>query len=89
MHSFVFYLAILWIAVLAGVTMFVIIRADSMITRILALDTLGVMLVAVLVLFAGAREVAFYLDAALLLALFAFIQTMVAARYHSEGVFFT
>lgn len=89
MHSLVFYLAILWLAVLGGITLSVIIRARSMITRILALDTLGIMLVAALVLYAGAREVAFYLDAALLLALFAFIQTLVAARYYSEGKFFT
>lgn len=89
MHSIVFYAAIVWIGVLAGSTMLVVVRAQSMVTRILALDLLGLMLVAVLVLFAGTRQVAFHLDAALLLALFTFIQTVVAARYHSEGKFFT
>jgi multisubunit Na+/H+ antiporter MnhF subunit len=46
------------------------------------------LLVAFLVLYADSRQVSYYLDAALVLALLSFISTVAATRYHSEGKIF-
>ncbi len=70
--------------VLLGVSVVAVIRARSTAGRILALDTLTLILVALLVLFADANRSAYYLDAALILALLAFVGTVAAARYHGE-----
>ena len=85
MHPFVFYLAVIWIAVLLGVNIFLVIWARSMTVRILAADTLTLILVALLVLFAHASRSAYYLDAALTLALLSFVGVVAAGRYWSEG----
>jgi multicomponent Na+:H+ antiporter subunit F len=83
MHQIVFYLAIIWTTLLFGVCVVFVIRAPSLMARILALDTLTLILIAFLVLFAHADRSAFYLDAALVLALLSFAGTLAAARYHS------
>ena len=88
MHETVFVLAAAWMTVLLGVTVVYVIRARSAMVRILALDTLTLILVAFLILYADANRSPFYLDAALALALFSFIATLAAARYHSEGRLF-
>ena len=43
---------------------------------------------AVLVLWSDAEGVSFYLDAALILSMLAFISTLAAARFHGEGKVF-
>ncbi|MEJ7841119.1 MAG: monovalent cation/H+ antiporter complex subunit F [Rubrobacter sp.] len=54
----------------------------------LALDTLTLVLVALLVLYAAAERSPYYLDAALIVALLAFLGTVAAALYHGErGIF--
>lgn len=88
MHETVFVLAAAWMTVLLGVTVVYVIRARSAMVRILALDTLTLILVAFLILYADANRTPFYLDAALALALLSFISTLAAARYHSEGRLF-
>ena len=85
MHPFVFYLAVIWIAVLLGVNIFLVIWARSMTVRILAADTLTLILIALLVLFAHADRSAYYLDAALTLALLSFVGVVAAGRYWSTG----
>ena len=50
---------------------------------ILALDTLALILIALLVLYAAANR-SYYMDAALVLSLLAFGATLVLARYHEE-----
>lgn len=85
MHEIVFYLAVIWMAGLLGVTGILVIRARSPMGRILALDLLTLILAALLILYADATRTAFYLDAALALALLSFISTLAAVRYHSEG----
>ncbi len=67
-------LAVIWIRSTAG--------------RILALDTLTLILVALLVLFVDAFRTPFFLDAALVLSLLAFLGTLAAARYHGERKIF-
>lgn len=59
-------------------------RIRSMVDRILALDTLTLVLVALLVLCADANRFPYYLDAALVLALLAFVSDPAATRYYGE-----
>jgi multisubunit Na+/H+ antiporter MnhF subunit len=81
----IFYLALAWIAALLAVNILLVVRARSMMVRILASDTLTLVLVALLVLFAYHERSAFYLDAALLLALLSFIGVIAASRYYRTG----
>lgn len=85
MHESVFYAAAVWMAVLMAVAVIVAIRDHSPLGRLLALDTVSVILVALLVLYSVSRGVSWYLDGALVLALLGFIATAAAARYYSGG----
>lgn len=84
MHEIVFYLAFIWMMVLLVVSIVAVIRLKSVTGRILALDMLTLVMVAVLILYADWQRLAYYLDAALILALLAFIATLVLARFHAE-----
>jgi multicomponent Na+:H+ antiporter subunit F len=84
LHEIVFYLAFAWMTVLLVVSVAAVIRLRSTAGRILALDTLTLILVALLVLYADANRSSYYMDAALVLSLLAFIATLVLARYHGE-----
>lgn len=88
MHELVFYGAMIWMTGLLCVCIGMVIRARSALVRILALDTLTLVLVALLILYSTTTESSFYLDAALMLALLSFLSSVVAARYHSEGRIF-
>ncbi len=88
MHEPVFYVAALWMTALLVVSVVLVIRARSSLSRILALDMLILILVALLVLFSAVNGVPYYLDAALVLALLSVVATIAAARYHSEGRLF-
>ena len=52
MHLIVFYTAAVWLVVLLGATVVLLIRGRSVMIRILAFDTMALMLVGLLVLFA-------------------------------------
>ena len=88
MHVEVFYLAGFWMTGLLGIAVVLVIRARSALRRILALDVLTLILIALLILYADASQTAYYLDAALALALLSFIATLAAVRYHSDGRLF-
>ncbi len=88
MHTTVFYVAMGWMTMLLLVSVVATIRLRTTAGRILALDTLTLILVALLVLYADAFQSPYYLDAALILALLAFVATVAAARYHSERKIF-
>lgn len=88
MHEVVFYFAFVWMTVLLAVSVAAVIRLRATASRILALDTLTLILVALLVLYAAAFRSSYYLDAALILALLAFIGTVAAARYYGERKIF-
>ena len=76
MHLIVFYAAAVWLVALLGATVFLLIRARSVMIRILAFDTMALMLVGLLVLFAHRNLSVYYLDAALVLALLSFVGTL-------------
>jgi len=84
LHEIVFYVAMVWMTGLLAVSVAAVIRVRSTASRILALDMLTLILVALLVLYADASRSPYYLDAALILALLAFVGTVAAARYHGE-----
>ena len=88
MHEVIFYLAFVWMTVLLVVSAALVIRLRSTASRILALDMLTLILVALLVLYANAERVPYYLDAALILSLLAFVATLALSRYHGEGRLF-
>ncbi len=88
MHESVFYVAAVWMTVLLGVSVGLVIRSRSTAFRILALDQLTLILIALLVLYADANRAPYYLDAALILSLLAFVATLAASRYYSEGRIF-
>jgi multisubunit Na+/H+ antiporter MnhF subunit len=85
MHDLVYDIALGWMTVMLGVCVLEVVRAKSVMVRMLALDTLTLVLVAVLVLYATTQGATYFLDAALVLALVSFLGTIAAARYHSEG----
>ncbi len=84
MHEIVFYFAFAWMTVLLVTSVAAVIRLRSTAGRILALDMLTLILVALLVLYAVANRSSYYMDAALVLSLLAFLATLVLARYHGE-----
>ena len=84
MHSFLFFLAIIWSAVLFGVTVFLVMRARTVAARLLALDTLTLVLIAFLVLFVHQSRSIYYLDAVLILGMLSFIGTLAAAWFHGK-----
>ncbi len=88
MHEVVFYGAMIWMTGLLCICIGMVIRARSALVRILALDTLTLVLVALLILYSTTTESSLYLDAALMLAMLSFLSAIVAARYHSEGRIF-
>lgn len=89
MHQIVLQLALGWMCVLLGACAVLVVRGRGAPERILALDTLTLVLVGVLVVFSALRRVPYYLDAALILALLSFIGTVAAARFHGRGRLFS
>ena len=88
MHEVVFYEAAAWLTVLLAVGVVSVIRVSSTAGRILALDMLTLILAALLVLYGDAQRNPYYIDAALILALLAFVGTLAAARYYGERKIF-
>lgn len=88
MHETMFTIATVWMAVLLVFCVLLMLRSRAGLVRVLALDTLTLVLVALLALYSDARGVSLYLDAALVVALFSFVGTVAAARYFAEGKIF-
>jgi multicomponent Na+:H+ antiporter subunit F len=84
LHEIVFYLAFVWMTVLLVVSAAAVIWLRSTAGRILALDLLTLILVALLVLYADSERSSYYMDAALVLSLLAFLATLALTRYHGE-----
>lgn len=80
MHMVVVSAAAIWMTVLLAAMVVATIRARSNAERLLAVDALTLVLVALLVLYSAANQRSYYLDAALALALVSFIGTVVVAR---------
>jgi multicomponent Na+:H+ antiporter subunit F len=88
MHTTVFYIAAVWMTLVLGSVLIMAIRAPSAMIRVLALETVNLILVALLMLYADSRKTPEYLHAGLMLALLSFVSTLAAARYAAgRGVF--
>ena len=84
MSDVVFLAGIAWLAVLLGVVVVRLARAETTAQRILALDLLILVLIGLLALTAGEDGRSYPLDAALALALLSFVATLAAARYYED-----
>lgn len=89
MHTAVFHAAVVWMAVLLAASAGLVVRSRSVLSRILALDMLVLVLVALLVLAADESRLSYLMDAALALSLLSFVATVAAARYHVQGRLFS
>lgn len=61
-----------------------VVRLRSTAARILAFDIMTIVTVCLLVIHSTTEGVSYYMDAALILALLAFIGTLAVARYYAE-----
>jgi multisubunit Na+/H+ antiporter MnhF subunit len=84
MHEIVYDIAMVWMVGLLCLCIVQVVRERSTLARILALDTLTLVLIALMVLYSTTTGKGYYIDAAILLALLSFVSTVGAARYHSE-----
>lgn len=84
MSDIVFYIAMIWLIGLFCVCVVMVARAESGLVRILSLDVLSLVLVALLIVYSVTTHTSYYLDAALVLALISFVSIIAAARYHAE-----
>jgi multicomponent Na+:H+ antiporter subunit F len=84
LHEIVFYLAFVWMTVLLVVSAAAVVMLRSTARRVLALDMLTLILVALLVLYSESQRSPYYMDAALVLSLLAFVATLALGRYHGE-----
>lgn len=75
----------IWMTWLLAAIVIFAVRTPSNAVRILALDAMTLVLVAVLVLFATSRQEAYFMDAALALALVSFVSTVAASRWLAAG----
>lgn len=85
MHSIMLTTAFVWLALLFAVLLVLIARSKSSLRRILAFDVLSLVIIGMLAIIAYGQDSVFYLDAALALALLAFISTIAAVSYRRHG----
>lgn len=71
---------LVWLTLLLAAVGIFAIKARSDVVRLLAVDVITLVLVAILALFSIMNRQSYYLDAALALALVSFIGTVAAAR---------
>lgn len=74
-----------WAALLLLGGGLLLLRAPDVLHRVLALDVLVVIIIALLTILSYRRDVPYYIDASLALALLSFTATLVAARYLTRG----
>jgi multicomponent Na+:H+ antiporter subunit F len=77
--------AVGWAALLLVGGGLLLLRANDALHRVLALDVLGAIVIILLTALSYLRDVSYYIDAALALALLAFTATLIAVRYVTRG----
>lgn len=78
-------IAVGWVTLLLVAGAVLLLRSSDTLHRVLALDVLVALLIALLIVLSYLRDVSYYIDAALSLALLSFTATLVAARYVTRG----
>ena len=84
-HEWVLRIGLVWALLLVLGFLAAVVRGPSVLDRVLATNGFATCLVAVLALLAFLRSEVGYLDAALALALLAFVGTIAAARLRDRG----
>ncbi len=85
MPAFIVIPALAWVTLLLVAGGLVLVRARDVFQRIVALDLLAVIVIALLALLSYLRGQPYYFDAAVALALLSFVATVAAARYLDQG----
>lgn len=85
MNDTILNVAVIWTFLLMATVVLGLLRTPHPLTRILMLDFITLILIAILILYAIREGRPYFLDAALVLAALSFISTTAAARYQSEG----
>lgn len=85
MPELVLEIAVAWSVLLLFGGGALLLRARDTLHRVLALDVLVAILIVLLAMLSYLRDVSFYIDAALALALLSLTATFVAARYVTRG----
>jgi multicomponent Na+:H+ antiporter subunit F len=83
--DFVAAVAFAWATLLLVAGGVVLLRSRDALQRVLALDVLVAIVIALLTSLSYLRDVSYYIDAALALALLSFTATLVAARHVVRG----
>ena len=78
-------IAVGWAALLVVGGGLVLLRSSDSLRRVLALDVLGAIVIVLLTTLSYLRDVSYYIDAALAIALLAFTATLIAVRYVTRG----
>jgi multicomponent Na+:H+ antiporter subunit F len=73
------------LAVAAALTLVRVIKGPTLPDRVIAVDLIGVLMVCLLVVQAGATAQQAFLDAAMVVALISFVGTVAYARYIERG----
>jgi multicomponent Na+:H+ antiporter subunit F len=81
----VFDIAAGWATLLLLAGGLLLLHTPGSLHRVLALDVLVVIVIALLATLSYVRDVSYYIDAALGVALLALVSTLVAARYVTRG----
>lgn len=81
MHEWILMGTVIWLSLLLVALSVYAVRPRSALDRLLALDTLTLVVIALFAAVAAYRRSAGYLDAAVVLALLSFVQTVAVARY--------
>ena len=77
--------ALVWVTLLLVTGGLVLLRARDAVQRLVAMDLLAVLVIALLALLSYLLDQPYYLDAAVALALLSLVSTVAAARYLSSG----
>lgn len=77
--------AMIWVTLLLVAGGLALVRARDVHQRVIALDLLAIVVVALLALLSYYWDVGYYLDAAVALSLLSFVATVAAARYLGSG----
>jgi multicomponent Na+:H+ antiporter subunit F len=81
MPSIPFLIALTMLAMAAGMTFIRLAKGPTLPDRVIAIDLIGVLLVCLLVLMAGATAQQAFLDVAMVVALISFVGTVAYAQY--------
>lgn len=77
--------ALIWVTLLLVAGGTALVRARDVLQRVIALDLLAVVVIALLALLSYLRGQPYYFDAAVALALLSFVATIATARYLGSG----